>query len=574
MKIVILSCLALLPLTAIAQTTPDPITTQSIEKVLSELNDPNKPGSAIAIVRDGKLVYQKAFGSSDLEHKIPTTVDTQFQANIFAGEFIAFATLHLEEQGKLSLEDDIRKYLPESPDYGKTIRIRHLLSATDGLQSYQVLKSLAGWESREADNIDALLRLISNQKKLNFKPGENFSNGADTRLLILMKVVEKVSGMSFDAYVKSQLFAPLGMHNTVFQTENSAPVSQLALPYRQQGSDGKGAYKLDFDRATGPFILYTSIRDLSTWKLNQSSHKLGSKSLVDKLYAPIRLDNGKTLRRSGGIANFTGQLPSLERGMPKTYLVGSSGGYGSSIWNFPEHKFTAIVLSSGLAYNGSYGMRVSYSQLEKHFPEPETIDYTKVARVKLSPVEMSAYAGNFWSPELTFPAKIFMKNDNLYYHRLGAPLERALIPLGDSVFQMQIEGDDVHLLKFVDKPSGKDIHYTIGKSDPVVLESYQTAKYNNSELAQFTGVFYSKELNTSYVFEVIDGTLIAQNLATGTSTFTPIHPDRFSGNKRFLGGIKFTRDNKEGVTGFQVEVDGARNLQFKKMRVASEKSPL
>jgi CubicO group peptidase (beta-lactamase class C family) len=530
---------------------------------VSQLNDPNKPAVAVAVLKDGKLIYEKAFGSADLEHRVPATVDTKFLANIFAGEFIAFATLLLEEQGKISLNDDIRHYLPELPDFGKKISIRHLLSSTDGLHGYKVLQSLAGWMPKKAEQSDAILHLIKNQKRVNFNPGEDFSPSGDTRLLLLVKIVEKVSGLSFDAYCQSQLFAPLGMSNSVFLTENTPRLTKLALPYRD---DGKGSYKYDDASATEPINLYTSIRDLSIWKLNLSYNKLGSQSLTEKLKQPIHLDNGQRIKNSGGIANYGQEIASIERGIPKFYLLGTNGGYANSFFRFPEQEFTVMVLSSGLAYNGSYGMQIAYSQLESHFPEPKTIDYTKIASVKLSPAQLQKYEGNFWSPARTFAAKIYLKNGILHYSRMGTSIERVLIPLGDSVFQMQIEGDDHFLIRFVDKADGRALHFTIGKSDPVVLEAYQPVVYTKNSLTPFTGLFYSKELNTSYVVETKGDMLTAHNLRTGTTNLTSIHTDIFSGDKSFLGGIRFIRGDKNELIGFQVLVDGGRHVEFRRVR--------
>lgn len=560
----LISCLTLFPLMAHAKMPQNPTPQQSIDKILSELNDPNKPAVGVAVLRDGKLIYEKAFGSADLEHQIPATVDTKFLANTFAGEFIAFATLLLEEQGKISLNDDIRQYLPELPDFGKKISIRHLLSSTDGLHGYKVLQSIAGWTPKKAEQSDAILRLIKNQKKLAFNPGEDFSPSGDTRLLLLVKIVEKVSGLAFDAYCQSQLFAPLGMSNSLFLTENTPRLTKLALPYR---NDGKASYQYDDVSAPEPINLYTSIRDLSIWKLNLSSNKLGSKSLMEKLNYPIRLDSGQVIKSISSISNYAQQIASIERGIPKYYLLGTTGGYANSYFYFPEQAFTVMVLSSGLAYNGSYGMQIAYSQLETHFPEPQTIDYTKIASVKLSPTQLQQYEGNFWSPSHTFAAKIHLKNGILHYSRMGGSVDRALIPLGDSVFQMQIVGDDHYLIRFVDKAGGKALHFTMGKNDPVVLEAYQARAYTKNELTQFTGLFYAKELNASYVFEVKGDNLTAHNLRTGTTNLMSIHADIFSGDKSFLSGIRFIRGDKNEVIGFQVLVDGGRHVEFKRMRI-------
>ena len=569
-KYVVFGFFLSMQLSAYANSHADPAFVAAADKIFSEADSPDKPALAVALLQDGKLIYEKAFGSVNLEYKIPATVETKFQVDALAWEFIAFATLMLEEQGKIKLNDDIRKYLPELPDFGERMTIDHLLQSTDGLHGYKVLKALAGWEMRGAEQHKAILQLIQHQKKLNFKPGSEFSPGGDTRLILLAKIVEAASGLSFDEYCKIHIFSPLGMSNTVFVYDNANPLANTAVPYR---SDGKGAYRQDHGRgnAAGPVNLYTSIKDLALWRSNMSSHAVFKKSLMDKLNLPIRLDSGKIIKDISSISMYGQQHAGKERGIPKIYQMGNFGGYASSIFHFPEQKVTAITLSSGLAYNGSYGMRAAAILLASQFTEPEKIDYNKIARVKPGPGQFQKYVGNYWSPSRAIATRIHIKNDHLHYTRTEGSEGRELIHLGDGKFQMKIEGDDEYIVQFVENGAGKDMHFSMAGSDPVVFESYQPASYSAKELAQFSGIFYAREIDASFVFDVSQGMLVANNMRTGTINFKPVTADLFSGNKDFMAGIKFNRGNNDEITGFHVMVDEVRYLEFTKMRVDAER---
>ena len=561
----ILGLLVLLPFPASANNDIEPIPTAEFDQIVSELNSPNKPAFAVAIFKKDKLIYEKSFGSANLEYKIPATVNTKFQIDTLAWEFIAYAVLKLEEQGKIKLNDDIGKYLPGLPDFGKKITVNHLLSSTDGLHGYKVLKSLAGWEPTGPEQHNAVLELVKSQKKLNFKPGDTFSPGGDTRLILLAKIVEVASGKPFDAYCQNDIFAPLGMTNTAFLYGNAPPPENTAVPYRDVG---KGVYKIDYGSGSvpGPVNLYSSIRDLAIWRSAILSDALNGKPLATKLNAPIKLDSGETIKDMSSISTYGQQHAGTERGIAKIYQIGSFGGYASSIFRFPDQDITAVVLSSGLAYNGSYGMRIAATMLKNHFLEPETIDYAKIESVKLTSAQLQKYAGLYWSPTWALAARIHVKNDVLYYTRTEAD-GRVLIPLSDSTFQMKIDGDDHYFIKFVNKNGKIDMHFTMGGSDPAVFEPYQPVSYAANELAQFTGTFYSEELNSSFVLAVNDGQLTANNVRVGAVAFKPIKIDMFSGNKSFMGGIQFKRNSRNQITGFHVAVDTVRNLEFKKIRV-------
>lgn len=535
----------------------DPDSAQAIEKILGEVDSPNKPALAIVALKGGKPVYEKAFGSASLENKLPATVDTRFLVDKLAWEFIAYAALALEQQGKIGLDQDVRQYLPELPDFGEKITVRHLLSSTDGLHGYKVLKALAGWEQRDPAQANTIPQFIRNQKALNFKPGTEFSPGGDTRFVVLAKLVEAVTGQAFDAYFKNQIFAPLGMANTVFVHDSALPPENTAVPYRS--AEG-GSYQRDYgSNAAGPANLYTSVRDLAIWR----SH-LASQALAEKLDTPIRLDGGAVVKDISSVTIYGQQHVGQERGIPKVYQFGNSGGYASSIFRFPKHDLTVITLSSGLAYNGGYGMRLATVLLKDQFPEPANIDYSKIGAVKLSPVQLQKYVGEYWNAVRAFSGKVFLKDGALYFSRSEGAEGREMIPLGDSAFQVKVEGDDKFMIRFV----GRSLHYSMSASDPMIYEPYTPQPYSKDQLAQFKGTYYSEELNSAFVLDEGAGVLTASNIRVGTVSFKATNPDMFAGDKRFMAGIRFIRGKNKEVTGFRVVVDEVRNLTFRKIRAS------
>ncbi|WP_157778487.1 serine hydrolase domain-containing protein [Massilia violaceinigra] len=564
-KIVVLAYLALFTLAAKASNALDPATTQAVERILSNFASPDKPALAITVIRGGKPILERALGSVDLESKAPATVDTKFQVDSLAWEFIAHAVFMMEEQGKVTLDDDIRQYLPGLPALGRKITIKHLLSSTDGLYGYKTLQSLAGWGAGEPAQYKDIVQLLQSQKQTNFNPGEAFSPGGDTRLILLARIVEVASGQAFDAFCKSQIFVPLGMSNTIFVYGSGRPLQNTAVPYRL---DGSGVLQRDDGpvNVAGPVNLYSSIRDMSIWRAWIASPPPGKQSLVNKLGMPIRLDNGSLIKDVSGITTFGQQHAGQERGLPKVYRIASFGGYASSVFHFPGNDLAVVVLSSGLTYSGYVGMQIANILLSDRFPEPPNIDYAKIKAVDVPPQQLQLLEGTYWDATRGRSARVEVKDKVLHYTRPGETEGRVLIPLDDSSFQMKIDGDDSFFVRFMGNKKSKSVHYTMSGSDPIVFEQYTPVTYTKDELGRFAGTFYNKDLNASFVLDASSGTLVADNRSGGIVTFSSIGPDKFAGDKRFMGGITFVRGKKGEITGLRVVVDEVRNLVFQKLR--------
>jgi len=560
----IFGCLAWIALAAQAHAALDPATTEAVERILSNFDSPDKPALAVTVIRGGKPILERALGSVDLASKAPASVDTKFQVDALAWEFVAYAVFMMEEQGKVKLDDDIRRYLPELPAFGRKITIKHLLSSTDGLYGYKTLQALAGRSASDTVQYKDIVQLLQSQKQTNFNPGEAFSPGGDTRLILLARIVELASGQTFAAFCKSQIFAPLRMSNTLFADGAGHPLQNTAVPYRL---DGNGALQRDDGPAhvAGPGKLYSSIRDFSIWRAWIASPPPDKQSLVNKLGMPIRLDNGTLIKDVSSITTFGQQHAGQERGLPKVYRIASVGGYASSVFHFPGNDLAVVVLSSGLSYSGYVGMQIANILLHDRFPEPPNIDFTKIQAVDVSLQQLQALEGKYWDSSRARSASVELKDKVLHFTRPGETEARELIPLGDSRFQMKIESDDSFVVRFMGK--GQAVHYSMSGSDPVVFERYTPVAYTQDELGRFAGTFYNKDLNASFVLDAGSGTLVADNRRGGTVAFSSIGPDRFAGNQRFMGGITFIRDKKGDIVAFRIVVDEVRNLVFRKLLV-------
>lgn len=535
---------------------------ESIDARFEQWDSPDQPGIAMTILHKGKVIYKKAFGSANLEHNIPVTTNTKFQIAGMSKHFTAFAILLLEEQGKLSLEDDVRKYLPEFPDFGKTITIRHLITLSSGLHGYWPLKSIAGWSQSDIFTNEQAMEMISRQKKLDFDPGTDFSYN-NTEITLLAMIVSKASGKSFATFTKEHMFDPLNMSNTAFLEDYETLVDNVAISYQP---DGDGFKKSDLNYGiAGPTNLYTSIEDMLLWERNLISPKIGSLDLIKKLNSPATLKNGKTFDPTYGRLTLGQQFINSERGLGELYQTGSLGGYSSAIFKFPTEKFVAIVMSNnGMGYNGYLAMLTAHSLLEDKFTEPVSIDFENMKTLKLSRKKLEKFEGNYWNPKSAYSRRIYLKDDTLRYFR-GVDNESTIIPITNNTFQMMTRWDDVIIIKFENQNGKSLMKMTFGESDPLISERYEPINYSKEQLEAFTGTFLCEELNASYSFEARGEKLIAKNIRVSDTEFTAVRKDVFEGDKWFLGGIEFERDENQNIIGFRLFTDGVQNLRFKKV---------
>jgi len=281
-------------------------TTKAADEVFADLSMPGSPGCALAVARGGKIVYKKGYGLANIEEGVPITPQTVFDIGSTSKQFTSASILLLEKQGKLSVQDDVRKYLPEIPDYGHKITILHLLNHTSGLRDYLTLFDLAGVNTDSVTTDDDALAIIARQKALNFEPGSDwlYSNSG---FFLLSVIVKRVSGKSLREFAAENIFEPLEMKHTVFRNEHTQLVPNRALAYDPK--EGGYVLNVSYFEQTGDGAVHTSVEDLLKWDENFYSGKLGGEAFLNEIQEPGKLNSGKTLDYAKGL--FVGRYRGL-----------------------------------------------------------------------------------------------------------------------------------------------------------------------------------------------------------------------------------------------------------------------
>jgi CubicO group peptidase (beta-lactamase class C family) len=308
----------------------------AVDRVFAQWDKPGSPGCALGVVRHGRLVYERGYGMANLDYDIPNGPQMVYYIGSDSKQFTAAAVAMLALRGQISLDDDVRKYFPELPDYGTPVRIQHLIHHTSGLRDIYALMSLRGDRLEDVFPDSQALALIARQKGLAFPPGSAYSY-SNSGYFLLGQLVKRVSGRSLREFADAEIFTPLGMTNTHFHDDPGHVMKNRAMSYE---SDGKGgfviSYLQNFDKV-GAGGLYSTVHDLQRWDENYYSHKVGGAALQALIHTRGVLTNGDTLPYAFG-NNVT-----THRGLRTVEHGGSMMGYKAYIARYPDQRLTVLT---------------------------------------------------------------------------------------------------------------------------------------------------------------------------------------------------------------------------------------
>ncbi len=338
-----------------------------IDALFTEYDAWDRPGLAISVVRDGELLYARGYGCANLEYEIPITPATVFHVASVSKQFTCFAIVLLAEEGKLGLDDDVRKYLPDDvPDFGPTITLRHLMNHTSGIRDQWTLLAMAGWRLDDVITREHILKLVRRQHDLNFEPGAEhlYSN---TGYTLLAEVVAKVSGQSFREFTSERIFKPLGMTHTHFHDDHEEIVPNRAYSYQ---NDGSGYRKSVLSYANvGATSLFTTAEDLSRWLANFDTARVGGSHVMEQMQTRGVLNDGKKIDYALGLVH--GQY----RGQPTIGHSGGDAGFRSQVVWFPRCKTGITVLSNLASVNTQRAaLRIAAAVLEDELEKDASPD--------------------------------------------------------------------------------------------------------------------------------------------------------------------------------------------------------
>ena len=530
--------------------------TDKVDKLFAKWDKTDSPGCALGIIKDGKIIYKKGYGMANLEHGIPITPKSVFYIGSVSKQFVSMSIALLIKQEKLSLDDDIRKYLPEMPDYGTPITVQNLIYHTSGLRDYLTLLGIAGIDFGTYHE-DDVVELIARQKALNFSPGERYLY-SNSGYFMLAVIVKRASGKSLRQFADENIFKPLEMKNSHFHDDYTMPIKNRASGYFPAGGGKYKNFISTFD-CVGSGGLFTSVEDLFLWDQNFYHHKVGGKDLIDLMHTKGKLNSGEELDYA--FALVIGKY----KGLKTVSHGGALGGYRSALIRFPEHNFSVICLSNLSSFNPiRLSRQVADIYLADKFIEekakPEAKPAEKVKFITLPKKKLQEKKGAYIDPEDGAVIKLSLRGNTLILEMYGQRFSLAAI--SETEFKVLKAPVDT-VIKFEKQKKGKPMLMHIfrdaEKSD--TYESFKPAEPTPGQLKEYTGDYYSDELQVTFRLALKEGNLHFIHKNAAESPLQPTLQDKFT-----VRGyrINFIRDEEKKLTGFTLDAGRVKNLRFDK----------
>jgi CubicO group peptidase (beta-lactamase class C family) len=507
------------------------------------------PGLAAGIVKDGKVIFKKGYGMANLEYDVPISSSTVFDIASVSKQFAGLAISTLVQDGKISVQDDIRKYLPEVPDFGKTITINHLLHHMSGLRDWPEALNVAGWRWDEAFSFSDIIRMVKKQKELDFEPGAKYSY-SNTGYNLLALIVEKVTKQTFREWTDAHIFSPLQMTSSHFQDDYSKITKNMAYSYWRDGNEFHK--EMTGLTALGSSSLFTNVDDLCKWVINFSNRVDAKDPIYLRMLEDGVMNNGDKTRYGYGLA--LGDLG----GMKTVDHTGGWAGYRTVIMNFPDEKVSIILLGNiGEFY--SYGSAIDVAKiiLKGKLKEEQRDDVVKMLpAIKLREDLAQLYAGTYQLGENWF-VTLTLENGNLMTQANG-----------EDKFPTQAKSDSVIWIDAYKSAmtfmKGKDGKVNMLRYRKINAKRVTPLKPDPASFKQFVGTYYSEELSAEYKIDLIDGKLMMHHMRLGDFELKPdiITRDTFDSG---VGALKFFKD-KGKVGGFRLSRGRIKNILFVQRR--------
>jgi CubicO group peptidase (beta-lactamase class C family) len=508
-----------------------------VSQIFAPFDSTTTPGCAVGIARDGRVMLRKGFGMSNLEYAVPLTAESILESGSVAKQFTAAAVVLLQLEGKLSLDDDIRKYLPEVPDFGQTITIRMLLTHTSGLRDQWGLLGLAGNRpGTQVHTMPLILNLVSRQRDLNFPPGSEYLY-SNTNFTLAAMIVARVSGQPFATFTRDRFFTPLGMTHTQWRDDYRRIVPGRATAYERE----KGAYvqSMPFTNVHGNGGLLTTVGDLLLWNEALTHGTIaGGKALVDLLETRGTLTSGTRISYALGLGHGT------FNGAHSIGHSGSTAGYQTYLVRYPDQRLSiAVLCNSAEAPAGPLAQQVA----ELFIPKPAAL----ASNVAADTTGLGRMAGMYRNVASDDLAQFTVAPAGL---RVRSPAASGTLTQMKAAAYAAPNGAS---FVFDPSPSGNRVTVTDADGEHRVFEQVVAPKTVNA--AEYVGRYRSPELDVAYTVRADGARLLLDIPLESPLTLSPLYADGFMVDGRT---VRFVRDGSGKVTGFRVFAGRVRNVRF------------
>jgi len=517
-----------------------------IDALFASWNRPGVPGAAVAVVRDAELWIVKGYGAADIEKGIPLGPRTPLNVASLAKMFTALAVLQSAEAGRLKPDDEVRKHLPEIPDFGRPLTVRHLLYHTSGLRDWGELRRMAGGSMDDIVTGPMVLKLLSSQRELNFPPGTEYAY-CNAGYCLLAEIVARTSGRTFKEYLGEAVFSPLKMETAFVRDDPSALPEGVAVSY-QPTREGRFVPAVNNEAVPGPGSLYLSAEDIGRWLAALAGGAIGSADIRKAMSTPGTTSDGREIPYAAGL------IPEFHKGLPVLTHSGRWAGYQAYMIWIPDRRFAAAVLANHpLIDPRSLCRRIVEIGLGGDIP-PAAAPSSPAA---VGDSALDLCVGRYWlrGEELI----VIAKKDGRLTLQLSGDIPRDLTAESPDTFLQPSLGAKI---RFYFQGGEKAVRLSFFRS----AEAYSAERLPDEEvsppdLSEYCGLYSSRELGSEIEVEPGEQGLSLLFPKGGDLSLVPVARDRFAG-KGALIKIRFVRDSSGGVGELLFSYIGARNVRF------------
>ena len=510
----------------------------------------NTPGCVIGVIKDGKWLVKKSFGSANLDYNIPLSSTSKFYIASVSKQFTAACINLLIMQNKIHPEDKIRTYIPELPEYTSNISIQHLLNHTSGLRDYLTLRALEGKSLQDYFNIQDCIDQLIRQKGLSFNPGDKFSY-SNSGYVLLAEVVNRVSGTTIRKFAQEHIFTLLGMTNTFFNDNHKQVIKDRVISYRKRDDDSFVQSIQNFD-ALGDGNVISALDDLFLWDQNFIHKKVGGDRFAELMLRRGETNDGQKLNYASGL--FVDEYRSFKT----VHHAGNLLGFRAKLLRFPELNLTVIFLGNLSSFDGSdEAYHIADLFLPVRTKQPDIKPYPGISSDKLRP-----YTGVFQSPDNpSVTVTMSIKGDSLMAHPKWIKDPYLTYPVSGNEFVKNTDGEVRYIFAAPAGSQSKELNLKLGNQTFTLMRT-EPVDTNALNLREYEGEYYSEELNTRYSLKITDGKLRFKAGEWGLVVLEPLEKDIFYGEDE---SVSFTRNGgSSDINGFVFSVARARGIRFTK----------
>ena len=540
----------------------EPIATEPeavVDQLMAAFDRDTSPGVVVGIVRDGEIVFSRAYGMANLTYDIPFTVDTPTNIGSTSKQFTAFAITMLAEQGKLNLDDDVREYIEELPDLGETVTIRHLLTHTSGYREFLNAISMGGRRLDLGDGIERkeLIELVQRQPELQNSPGSEW-NYNNTAFGLLAEIVARVSGESFPDWMRTNVFEPIGMTTTMVRATNAQIVPGASQGYVSSELGG-WQNATDLGGAMGAGGIYATVGDLAKWMGNYGTAAVGGQHVIEQMTTPYVLTTGDTTAYGFGL--FIDEF----RGQRRFQHGGADTAHRSTFGYLPDLNAGMIILSNFPGVPGNAGAKIAEAffgdllESEAAEEEEDATQAEEVADEPFNPEDFDAFAGRYEMEEMAGFILTFRRDGDQFFVQATGQPEFEIFHRSGATFELHAVEAQVTFHRDEDGAVSSITFHQNGDHS-----ANRLADETAIDLEDYVGRYFSEELEAFYTVVLEDDELVLQHRRWDDIQLTYGSGEGFSGGFP-IASVDFERDENGTVTGFNAGSGRTRDVWFEKV---------